>query len=79
MVVFVVGEADDGADGEAVAHIFLGLLHEGGGDADRSGLILHAVVADGLDLSPGSGLGQQSMVALGEDVFQFHKYISLLL
>ena len=71
-----IGEADDGADGQAFAHIFLGLLDEGGGDADGSGGVLHAVVANGLNLSPCGGLRQQSVVALGENFLEFHIYFS---
>ena len=59
-----------------VTDVFLGLLHVGGGDADGGGFVLHAVIADGLDFFPGSGLGQQGMVTGGEDVFQFHVHFS---
>ena len=71
-----IGETDHGANSQLIAHIFLGLLHKRSGDADGCGGVLHTVVADGLDVSPGSGLTQQGVVALGENVFQFHKYIS---
>ena len=70
--VVAVGEADDGADGQPVPNVLLRLLHVGRGDADGGGVILHTVVADAFDLRPGGGLGQQGVVALGKNVFQFH-------
>ena len=77
--VVAVGEADDGADGQFVPHIGFRLLDKGGGDADGGGVVLHAVVADTPDVRPGGGLGQQSVVALGENFTQFHNVKSFLL
>ena len=73
-----VGEADNGANSQLFAHIFLGLLHEGSGDADGSGGILHTIVADGLDVSPGSGLSQQGVVAFCKNFRKLHNIVLLL-
>ena len=65
--VVAVGETDDGADGQLVAHVLLGLLHKGSRNAYRGGVVLHAVIADGPDIGPGCGLGKQSMIAGSEN------------
>ena len=70
--VVAVGKADDGADGQLARHILRRLLHIAGGDAHAGAAVLHAVVADALDLGPGGRLGQKGMVALAQNVFQFH-------
>ena len=68
--IVAVGEADDGADGDLAVHIFRRLLHIAGGDADAGAAVLHAVVADGLDLRPCGGLAQQRVIHAAEDIFQ---------
>ena len=70
--VVAVREADDGADGQLVPDVVLRLLHIGSGDADGRGMILHAVVADGLDLGPGRRLGEEGVIDFTEDLVQFH-------
>ena len=65
--VVAVGEADDGAHGDFARHILRRLLHIGGGDAYAGTAVLHAVVADGPDLVPGSRLGQQGVVHPGQN------------
>ena len=70
--VIAVGEADDRADGQLALDILRRLLYIAGGDADAGALVLHSIVADGLDLRPGSSLGQQGVVARSENFLQFH-------
>ena len=70
--VIAVGEADDGADRQLARHILRRLLHIAGGDAHAGAAVLHAVIADGLDLVPGGRLGQKRVIALAQNVFQFH-------
>ena len=70
--VVAVREADDGADGQLVPDVVLCLLYIGSGNADGRGMILHAVVADSLDLGPGRRLGEQGVVDFTEDLVQFH-------
>ena len=67
-----VGEADDGADGKLVPYIVLGLPDISGRNADGGGAILDAVVANCLNLCPGSSLTQQSVVAFFENIGKFH-------
>ena len=69
--VVAVGEADDGAHGDLARHILRRLLHIGGGDAHAGTAVLHAVVADGPDLVPGSRLGQQGVVHPGQNGLEF--------
>ena len=76
--VIAVGEADDGADRQLARHILRRLLHIAGGDAHAGAAVLHAVIADGLDLVPGGRLGQKRVIALAQNVFQFH-FKSLLI
>ena len=69
--VVAVGEADDGAHGDLARHILRRLLHIGGGDAHAGAAVLHAIVADGPDLVPGSRLGQQGVVHPGQNGLEF--------
>ena len=70
-----VGKTDDGTDSQSFAHICLCLLYKRGRDTDRRGGILDAVVADSLDFFPGCSLGKQGVVALTEDLRNFHSII----
>ena len=70
--VIAVRKADDGADRKLVSDIVPRLLHIGSGDADRRGMILHAVVADGLDLGPRRRLGEEGVIDFTENLVQFH-------
>ena len=67
-----VGETDDGADLQLVAHVVRRLLHKGGGNAHGGAAVLQPVVADLLDLGPGRLLFEQSVVAVGQDVLHVH-------
>ena len=67
-----VREADDRADGELAVHILRRLLDVGRRDADRRGMILHAVVADRANFLPRRRLRQQRMVYLTQNLVQFH-------
>ena len=58
-----VREADDRADGELAVHILRRLLDIGCGDADRRGMILHAIITDCLNFRPCRRLAQQRMIA----------------
>ncbi|CAN4040397.1 HNH endonuclease, partial [Dysosmobacter welbionis] len=70
--VIPVGEADHRADGQLSRHILRRLLDIAGRDADAGAAVLHTIVADGPDLLPGGRLGQQSVVALAQNLFHFH-------
>ena len=70
--VIPVGEADHRADGQLSRHILRRLLDIACRDADAGAAVLHTIVADGLDLLPGGRLGQQSVVALAQNLFHFH-------
>ena len=76
--IVAIGEADNGTDGQSFAYILLGLPDKAGRDADGSGMVLHSVVADALDVRPGGGLGQQGMVAFGKNFRNFHGNTLLL-
>ena len=72
------GEANDAADRHAARHILDGLLDVAGVDADRRAVVGDGLIAQGLDLRPGSLRLEQGVVDLAQHFFLrvFHRKFS---
>ena len=74
--VVAVGEADDGADLQIPLDVSRRLLDEGRGDAHGRAAELHGLVAEGLDLLPGSFGLEQGVIYMAENGRSIHNLIS---
>ena len=70
--------ADVSYDSQAVSNVFLCLLYVAGGNANRRGLIFHAVVTNSADLFPGCGLQKQGVVAACQNFSNVHRIYLLV-
>ena len=70
-------EADHTAHRDAACHVLDGLLHIAGVDADRSRVVGDGLVAQGLDLGPGSLRLEQGVIDVGQDLFTIHTFFLL--
>ena len=73
-----VGEADDRAEGEPIAHIALGAGDVAGRDADAGAVVLDGLVAELADLFRGAVHPQQGVVAFFQNFSYIHLKISFM-
>ena len=77
--VVPVREADDRADAQAVADIFLRPGDMARRDAHTGAAVTHALIAEGADLRRGGIHAQERVVAAGKNLSKFHDRSSFLM